>query len=327
MKHKPQPSAEERLYKVRYPASGFGYLSYAPVGGYRDPSAKSFRRPAAGSTPDEAVEPAAKPEPSAYGKRLHRSISSMKKKLDDLLFNLTTEPTVEAFFLLDAGQYPWKDAVEEEFDGATRRWWGLEGGPDLKAKVLHKLRDRLRYQYPEGWFFYRWVLNLRNGQPTLSLTLLGELGPGKDIAQAGEYLTRTWLELTGSDEPKLVTVRLAHENSLAAFSVKPDPRLVPDLLRLLGGFVFGQILKANMPKVPQVEELLTETELERRKAILIQYHLEHEGLLDADGKPVPQAEAKSSYYRMLRASYGRAFLNRTTGPQFLAGRKIDGEGS
>lgn len=325
MKDQPQPTPEGRKFRVRYPASGFGPLIFSVVGGYRAPGEKVFRRPApqsSGTATNEAegMTPTA-PTMKATGKRRYRSVGTVKKALDELLFNLATPPNIDGHFLLDEGPWPWVSWEEEDlFDGWSYRHWGLDGAPDLKAKVLHKLRDRLRYQYPEGWFVYRWFLKFVQGRPKLNLRLLGHLGPGKDVASGMEYLTKAWLSITGSEEESLVTVQAPSEYSLESFSTKFDPRTMPTLQRVLGGFVFGQFQKANMPTVPMVEEVLTEEEWQRRRSGLIHHHLEHEGLLDAEGNPIPLVEEQSPHYRRLMADGGRTFLNRTTGPQFLAGR-------
>jgi hypothetical protein len=312
------------MFRLRYPASGFGPLVFSVVGGYRVPGEKPYRRPRAegAAQGDEATAPpSAKTHAKSKDKQRFRSIGTVKKALDELLFNLATPPNIDGYFLLDEGPWPWVSWEEEDlFDGRSYRHWGLEGTPDLKAKVLHKLRDRLFYHYPEGWFFYRWFLSFVHGRPKLNLRLLGHLGPGVDVAHGMEYLPKAWLSITGSEDESLVTVEPPKEHALESFSVKPDSRTLPTLQRVLGGYIFGQFQKKNMPKVPMVEELITEEEWHRRREYLILHHLKHEGLLDEEGNPVALVEEKSPYYRKLMSDGNRAFLNRATGPQFLAGR-------
>lgn len=338
MKDKLQPTPEGRMFRVRYPASGFGPLIYSVAGGYRLPGQEQRRwHKAPGTAPDLEEAPAttpdaAQPAPTVPPKKQRmRSVGTVKKALDDLLYNLTSPPTVECLFLLDERQWPWMEEQQEEEvpDFAfPERYWLLEDEPDLKAKVLHKLRDRFRYQYPQGWWFYRWFLTFTFGRPKLYLRLLGDPGTGKNSdIPTEEYLAKAWFSVTGSDDADLVKVHPPHEHSLPAFSAKPDPRTLPNLQRLLGGYVFGQFQKANMPKGKWVEEWLTEEEWERRRVPLIQHHLEHEGLLDAEGNPVPDAYLKSAQYRRLLAEGGRNFLNHATGPQFLAGRAEVAEGA
>lgn len=318
-----ETASPEPLYKLRYPRSGFGFLTFCVRGGYRDPNAPPrFRVKAKDQTeaPEEPTTTAEAAQVSARDKAKalrNRSIKETKKALDDLLFGLSSPPNIEGMFLLDEGVWPWQpEPVDLNPDFSYEEYWLLEDEPDLQKKVLSKLRASLAYYYPEGWFMYRWHLTKRDYRPRLWLRVLGHLGPGKDVGQAVELLPKVWAKVTGSD-PDLADVHPPHENSLAAFAAKPEWKTMPNLQHILkGGYVFGKIMKKNFPPVEYEEVWVTESEWHRRRAGIIRRYLEYRGLLDDQGQPKPEAE-NDLHYRQLMSSGSRTFLNRDTGQEFL----------
>lgn len=322
-----ETTSPEPMYRLRYPRSGFGFLTFCVQGGYRDPNApprfqaKARVQAEAPGEPTTGGEEEAAPQVSAQDKAKalrNRSIKETKKALDDLLFGLSSPPNVEGLFLLDEGVWPWQpEPVNLNPDFSYEEYWLLEDEPDLQKKVLSKLRASLAYYCPEGWFVYRWHLTKRDYRPRLYLRLLGHLGPGQDVAAATERLRGVWAKVTGGD-PNLADVHLAHENSLAAFAAKPEWKTMPNLQHILkGGYVFGKFMKKNFPPMEYVEELVPESECRRRLAVLIRRYLEYKGLLDEQGQPKPEAE-NDLHYRQLRSNGSRSFMSRETGQEFLA---------
>jgi hypothetical protein len=231
--------------------------------------------------------------------------------LDDLLFSLQAPPALEAFCLFDLSRFKWFHEQEEQFDGPSRRWrLDLRGKPSLD-KFLQLFRMRLKRKYLVGWFFYRWKLEFSaNARPVLTLHILGDPGTGDTLEDAATFLTKAWLGVTESDNPDLVTVQATHEASLFNFSSPTDPRLAPDLQRLLRGhYEFGQMNKAQMPKQPPTRVKVTEQQLREVCDILAAHHVEYADI----------GSTNSGYLRMLNeANFGRAFINPVTGPKIRA---------
>jgi len=314
----PMPTALP-THAITIPSSGLGPISYAPIGG----TGQRPFRPLAGEPEPSPLpaSPASKPtKAQAKGIKTVRAAASRKKTLDDLLFSLQAPPALEAFCLFDLSRFKWFHEQEEEFDGPSRRWrLDLRGKPSLD-KFLQLFRMRLKRKYPDGWFFYRWKLEFSmNARPVLTLHLLGDPGTGGTLGDATTYLTKAWLEVTGSDNPDLVTVQATHEASLFSFSSPTDPRLSPDLQRLLRGhYEFGQMHKARMPKLPPTRVEVTEQQLREVCEILADHHVEYAGI----------GRTNNDLLRMLNeANFGRAFINPVTGPKIRAVLGLEESGS
>jgi hypothetical protein len=327
MKDIPTLQEQEPTFKLRYHRSGLGVLVFCVKGGYRAPNAPPRFRPKpkvrdAAATENEGPTEEVQAEVSAkeaYRLRRTRAVKDVKKAMDELIFSLSVEPNIEGMLLLDEGVWPWlPEPVKLTPDLSDDAYWLLEDEPDLKLKVLSKLRASLKHHFPQGWFVYRWHLSKRDYRPRLYLRLLGHLGLGVEVdAAAIERIRGIWAKATGGD-PDLADVHPAPEYARSAFTTTPEWKFLPNLQHILkGGYIFGKVMKKNMPLEPMEEREVSLAEWERLRADLIRRYLSYKGLLDDQGQPKPEAE-DDLHYRQLHSNGSRTFMTKEAGQEFLA---------
>jgi len=296
----PDMSADTPTLALRLSPSGVGYLSWSI-------SKQARTKKATEDTPESLASEEVKSKSVSRATKERKAAARRKNKLDNLLFNVSVDMSLEAFCLFDLTRHHW--FVESSEDSDTKWTLDRRGKPNLKH-LLKNFRGRIERAFPLGWFFYRWELRRGRayGQPILKLHLLGEPGPDHSLDEAGDIIRNAWLELIKSDNPDLVGVRVPHENSTLAYSTPTDFNLAADLATILQGQrEFGRIHLKNIPvDRPKVCKPPAEV-IQQVMSILSAHHHQYS---EAAGRAVSQP-----YLDSLSKLSGRACVNATTSPE------------
>jgi len=294
---------EALTFILRMSPSGVGYLSW-DVG----PQRRRKAQEAPGEAPEGAQEEQQKAKPKAVsrGTRERKSASRRKNTLDNLLFSLAVDLSLEAFCLFDISRHNWFKPAPE---GSPTKWTlDRRGKPDLE-RLLKNFRARVERGFPLGWFFYRWEVRRSRayGQPVLKFHLLGDPGPDHGLEEAGEVIRRAWLDLIKSDNPDLVGAQVPHENSALAYSAPLEEALAADLVAILQGQrEFGRIHMKNMPVNRPVVGKVPPEIAQKVMALLSAHHRQY---AEATGRVPSQG-----FLNKLGKLSGRACVNGITSP-------------
>jgi len=293
---------ETPIFTLRLSPSGVGYLSWS----IRKQPRASVRK-ATADIPESLASEEAKPGPASSATKERKAAARRKNKLDNLLFNVSVDMSLEAFCLFDLTRHHW--FVESPEDSDTKWTLDRRGKPNLE-RLLKNFRGRIERAFTLGWFFYRWELRRGRayGQPILKFHLLGDPGPDHSLDEAGDIIREAWLDLIKSDNPDLVGVRVPPENASLAFSAPTDFDLAPDLANILQRQrEFGRIHLKNIPiEKPKVCEPPAEV-IRQVVGILAAHHRQYS---EDAGRDVSQ-----SYLDSLSKLSGRACINATTSPE------------